>query len=103
MRVLKLPGFWLTKKIKKLMYSSHAEELVKSRDLRNVVENCQLWLLRDTVKWKGSGYWSIIGPQIFGWWYLVSVLRNKRKIIPPFLFTEKNVTVEFCVLRVKTY
>lgn len=53
--MLKLPGSWLTKKIKKLMYSSHAKELVKSRDLRNVVENCQLWFLGDTVKWRGSG------------------------------------------------
>lgn len=35
--------------------------------------------------------------------HLVLVLRNKKKIIPPLLFTEKNVIVEFCVLKVKTY
>ena len=29
--------------------------------------------------------------------------KKKRKIIPPFLFTEKNVTVTFCVRKVKTY
>lgn len=52
---------------------------------------------------KAASRWSMIGPQIFGWSYLVLVLKNKRKIVPPFLFTEKNVTVEFCVLKVKTY
>ena len=51
--MLKLPGFWLTKKIKKLMYSSHAKELVKSRDLRNVVENCQLWFLGERQRLGG--------------------------------------------------
>ena len=78
------------------MYSSHAEELVKSRDLRNVVENCQLWLLRDTVKWKGSGYWSIIGPQIFGWWYLVSVLRNEKNYSSISVYREERYCRILC-------